>query len=117
MTDAELDQLVAEARDWQSRWDAGRVTPGTEVLIGGLLDAITTERAKVAALEAELTAERAQSDWLAWTLRQMIYETTSLSPLEDDGSHKCRITKNALVEARAAFQAHTALRKEPHDKG
>ena len=51
MTD--IDALIAEARDWQSRWDAGRVTAGTNVLIGGLLDALTTERAKVAALEKE----------------------------------------------------------------
>lgn len=54
MTD--IDALVAEARDWQRRWDLGRVTPGTEVLVGSLIDALTTERAKVAALEAEVAS-------------------------------------------------------------
>jgi hypothetical protein len=57
MTD--IDALVAEARNWQSRWDARRVTAGANVLIGGLLDALTAERSKVAALEAQLEAERA----------------------------------------------------------
>lgn len=33
----------------------------------------------------------------------MVYETTSLSCEEDDGSHKCRITKAALTKARAAL--------------
>jgi hypothetical protein len=44
VTDAELDQLVAEARDWQSRWHAGRVPPGTYVLIASLLDALAAVR-------------------------------------------------------------------------
>ena len=42
-------------------------------------------------------------DEIQEALRQMIYETTSLSPLEDDGSHKCRITKGALEAARQAY--------------
>jgi hypothetical protein len=50
MTD--IDALVAEARDWQRRWDAGRVPAGTNLLIGGLLDALTAERARVVELEA-----------------------------------------------------------------
>ena len=36
-------------------------------------------------------------------LRLMIYETTHLSPEEDDGSHWCRISKDALAHARAAL--------------
>ena len=40
----DLDALIAEARDWQSRWDAGWELSRTNVLIGGLLDAITALR-------------------------------------------------------------------------
>jgi hypothetical protein len=43
---ADIDALVAEARDWQRRWSQRWVTPGTEVLVGSLLDALTAERAK-----------------------------------------------------------------------
>lgn len=35
--------------------------------------------------------------------RQMVYETTHLSPQDDDGSHWCRISKGALAQARAAL--------------
>ena len=37
-------------------------------------------------------------------LREMIYETTHLSPQEDDGSHWCKISKSALEKARAALE-------------
>jgi hypothetical protein len=36
-------------------------------------------------------------------LKTMVYETTHLSSLEDDGSHKCRISKRALAAAREAL--------------
>lgn len=36
-------------------------------------------------------------------LEALIYETTHLSPLEDDGSHKCKISKVALEQGRAAL--------------
>ena len=36
-------------------------------------------------------------------LREMIYQTTSLSPMEPDGSHWCRITAEALGKARDAY--------------
>ena len=36
-------------------------------------------------------------------LRQYVYETTSLSPREDDGSHWCKISANCLSNARAAL--------------
>ena len=52
MTNAELDQLVAEARGWQSRWNAGRVTPRTGVLMGGLLGALTALREENERLKA-----------------------------------------------------------------
>lgn len=40
---------------------------------------------------------------LRGALRQMVYETTHLSPMEDDGSHKCRISAAALADARSAL--------------
>ena len=39
-------------------------------------------------------------------LKQMVYETTSLSALEDDGSHWCRITREALAAARKALETN-----------
>ena len=36
-------------------------------------------------------------------LAELIYEATHLSPREDDGSHKCRITAPVLAKARAAL--------------
>ena len=86
MTD--IDALIAEARDWQSRWDAGRVTAGTNVLIGGLLDA--------------LTAERALSDRLAGAIEAYQNATPRY-----DWNHGLD----------AALTAYRAAREEPHDKG
>ena len=40
---------------------------------------------------------------LRGVLRQYVYETTSLSPREDDGSHWCKISANCLSNARAAL--------------
>jgi hypothetical protein len=39
-------------------------------------------------------------------LETMVYEATHLSPMEDDGSHKCRISKGALAKARAALKGN-----------
>lgn len=54
-------------------------------------------------------------------LRKMIYETTCLSPMEEDGSHWCRISKATLEEARAAYHdtSDTALATHamPHKFG
>lgn len=38
-------------------------------------------------------------------LREMIYETTHLSPEEADGAHKCIIPARALSNARSALAA------------
>lgn len=46
-----------------------------------------------AAIRAELVA----------ALRVMVYETTHLSRREDDGSHWCKISSDALHKARAAL--------------
>jgi hypothetical protein len=37
-------------------------------------------------------------------LAQMVYETTHLSAEEPDGSHWCKISREALEEARAALR-------------
>jgi hypothetical protein len=36
-------------------------------------------------------------------LRNLVHEVTHLSPAEDDGSHWCRITAEALHNAREAL--------------
>ena len=51
-------------------------------------DAPTDERVK--ALEA--------------ALQTFIYETTHLSPIEDDGSHWCKISAECLEKGRAALR-------------
>ena len=38
-------------------------------------------------------------------LKDFIYETTRGSPLEDDGSHKCTISRETLESGRKAFWA------------
>jgi hypothetical protein len=38
-------------------------------------------------------------------LRAFIYETTNLSPEEEDGSHWCKISRECLSSARAALKA------------
>lgn len=38
------------------------------------------------------------------TLGELIYEITRLSPMEDDGSHKCQISQRALAAAREAYR-------------
>lgn len=43
-----------------------------------------------------------QRDALEAALDRMIYETTHLSPEECDGSHWCKISKDALTSARSA---------------
>lgn len=42
-------------------------------------------------------------DELVQALGLMVYETTHLSPEESDGSHWCKISKEALEAARAAL--------------
>jgi len=38
-------------------------------------------------------------------LQEFIYETTHLSPIEDDGSHWCKISADCLEKGRAALRA------------
>lgn len=51
-----------------------------------------------------LTNEAAREiERLRTALRSIVYETTYLSPAEDDGSHWCRISRETLAAARAAL--------------
>jgi predicted nucleic acid-binding Zn-ribbon protein len=54
-------------------------------------------------LAAERDALKAENARLRAALRELIYETTHLSPQEDDGSHRCTITGETLRKARAAL--------------
>lgn len=56
--------------------------------------------------------ERAEDgDWVSFedykelraALSELVYEVTHLSPQEDDGSHRCRISKETLLKARLAL--------------
>lgn len=54
-------------------------------------------------MEAEITRMRE-------ALGRMIYETTHLSAVEDDGSHWCKISGEVLALARAAIEAGEHLK-------
>jgi hypothetical protein len=55
------------------------------------------------ALRDEWNRQHWRVEVLETALREIVYETTHLSVLEDDGSHNCRISKDALDQARAAL--------------
>lgn len=64
------------------------------------LDAI---RPTIAALQARAEAAEAENARLREALERLIYETTHLSPENNDGSHWCKISKETLERARAAL--------------
>jgi hypothetical protein len=51
----------------------------------------------------ELSRLTRQNAALVAALREMVYETTHLSPMRDDGSHACTISVAALAQSRAAL--------------
>lgn len=50
-----------------------------------------------------LEVKEARIETLENALREMVYETTHLSPMEPDGSHKCKISGSALEKSRNAL--------------
>lgn len=52
------------------------------------------------------------ADNLAAALEWLVYEITHLSPREDDGSHKCRISGDALERARRALEWRSLHKKK-----
>ena len=50
-----------------------------------------------------IEALEAENERLREGLREYVYETTHLSPQENDGSHWCKISANCLNNARAAL--------------
>ena len=107
MTD--IDALIDEAR---KLFLIGIAPGGEETMAGRLIDALTTERAKVAALEAQLEAERALSNRLAGALGDIRKRVWI-----EDGENLVGCINDTDNLARAALNAHTAAREEPHDKG
>jgi chromosome segregation ATPase len=61
--------------------------------------------AQYAAEQAKREQLQAENEKLRAALRELIYETTHLSPQEDDGSHRCTITGETLRKARMALLA------------
>lgn len=69
-------------------------------------------------LHHDLHMARLRIARLEEALREMIYATTHLSPMRDDGSHWCRITKGTLAMARAALtQPASCPRPAPASAG
>lgn len=64
---------------------------------------------QAAALQERVRVLEAKNKRLREALANMVYETTSLSPMETNGDHKCIIKADALQTARAA------LAREPTD--
>lgn len=52
----------------------------------------------------EIAALQKRVAKLEGALREMVYEATHLSPQNIDGSHWCKISKDALEKARAALE-------------
>jgi septal ring factor EnvC (AmiA/AmiB activator) len=64
---------------------------------------IARQRRALAKLYQRRHDRKAKNARLRAALRELIYETTHLSPQEDDGSHRCTITGETLRKARAAL--------------
>ena len=90
---AERDALKAE-RDERANTASKLDSAATRYLTRA--EAAETERD---ALKAEL-AEAVDA------LQMFVYETTHLSPIEDDGSHWCKISADCLETARAFLARH-----------
>src|SRR5258708_344804 len=60
-------------------------------------DLVVIKANLLAAKDAEIAALRS-------AVERFVYETTHLSPMEYDGSHKCTISSNALNQGRAALE-------------
>jgi hypothetical protein len=63
-----------------------------------------TSRPQMRELTTRLLDAEARVKVLEDALREMVYETTHLSPQEDDGSHWAKISAAALGRARTALQ-------------
>jgi hypothetical protein len=53
---------------------------------------------------------------LVATLKEFIYETTHMSPVEDNGSHKCSISKETLQRGRGILARVDAHRFERRNR-
>jgi hypothetical protein len=96
---AQGDWVMVPREPTQKMWNAGAAVLG----IGG--DTVERiYRAMLAAAPAPVSDDvKAERD----ALIDLVYEVTSLSPMEDDGSHWCKISKAALENARAALRARS----------
>jgi len=65
-------------------------------------------KSMVNAVFSTLEIQRLEIERLRTALREMIYETTHLSPENDDGSHDCRIRATTLRQAREALNVKGA---------
>ena len=94
MTD--IDALIAEAK---ALFLIGIAPRGEETMVGRLLNALTAERAKVAALEAEATRWREVADELAEAAKNMLTEyQPTYHDCTDNGEPLC-----CLCEAEVAL--------------
>lgn len=105
-----LDRMMAARGDTQEALDA------LDRLLNDALcyrDGYGTSRDDAKIVERALTAQPAESvgeqpkstwDFYKSTLERFVYETTHLSPQNEDGSHDCRISKKCLLHGRIALE-------------
>ena len=104
MAVADFDRAAATLRALMAERDTAR--RNEQIARGWEHQAQKNEAAEIAArneAESRLEAALAEVARLREALERMVYETTHLSPEEDDGLHWCCISKDALAKARAAL--------------
>lgn len=98
MRDRETE-LVEKLRNYPQEIEVTKLTShydsiDTEAICDAAADFIESQQTVISNLLGALT--------------EMIYETTHLSPRNEDGSHDCRICASTLSRARLARSAATA---------
>ena len=98
MTD--IDALIDEAR---KLFLIGIAPGGEETMAGRLIDALTTERAKVAALEAEVARWRKVAGELAGALRKELFEAVNCWVHHDGENPEGSAEPEHIIQGRAAL--------------
>lgn len=98
-----MDDIVEEQEGERRRW------VGVVQYLNRSLDELAAE---IEARDATIATLTRRLGELEIALAEMIYETTHLSPREDDGSHVCKISQGALQRAREAL--HTTPQGGDH---
>lgn len=118
-----LDRMMAARGDTQAAVDWDALYKIRDKAEGKILDKLNdwlycndprkTGDTQATAQPAESVGEQPKSTWDFYksTLERFVYETTHLSPQNEDGSHDCRISKKCLLHSRIALELLGKLSK------